>query len=195
MNYTGILTIPIDVLARILGLVPHKDVNEFRYFRGLVESVEETSAYWKYSVETLLGTYLKDRPGSNWKRIYKKLVQHKLSFIELVKNYEVDSVAVLLETEIEPPLNAVIYAAENGFVEIMKLFIADKRVDLSARDNVLIVRAVEYNRPGVVKLLLEDGRADPTARRNLAIKKASLFGYAEVVKLLLEDGRVDPVLF
>jgi ankyrin repeat protein len=87
---------------------------------------------------------------------------------------------------------AIRYAAEYGRVEMVKLLLADDRVDPSVNDNFAIQLAAENGHIEVVKLLLADDRVDPSARGNYAIRFAAETGHIEMVKLLLTDDRVDP---
>jgi hypothetical protein len=75
----------------------------------------------------------------------------------------------------------------------VKLLLADKRVDPSARSQHAIRLASDHGRVEVVKLLLADKRVDPSACDQYSIGSSSRYGHAEIVKLLLTDKRVDPV--
>ena len=69
---------------------------------------------------------------------------------------------------------------------VVKLLLADKRVDPSARDNYAIRYAASNGHITVVRLLLGDDRIDPSAKDNWAINLAAKYGHLEVVKLLKE---------
>ncbi len=79
----------------------------------------------------------------------------------------------------------------NGRTEVVKLLLADPRVDPSAKDNEAIQLASEYGYAESVKLLLADPRSDPSAKDNEAIKLASKKGHIEVVKLLLGSDKIN----
>jgi hypothetical protein len=86
----------------------------------------------------------------------------------------------------------VIDASRNGHAAIVKLLLADPRVDPAAENNWAIRNTSFYGHASVVKLLLADLRVDPAAINNDAIRDASDNGHAGVVKLLMADPRVDP---
>jgi ankyrin repeat protein len=84
------------------------------------------------------------------------------------------------------------HACDRGYVHVVRLLLADPRVDPAARGNHAILRSSKNGRADVVRLLLADGRADPAAHYNYAIHLSSKNGHTEVVRLLLADGRADP---
>jgi ankyrin repeat protein len=117
--------------------------------------------------------------------------------------------------------SAIQEAAWNGHVEVVRLLLADKRVDLGSfgavleavarRDTVAVLKLLKEgnvdpsalgvflirwaSRDGhleIVRVLLRDRRVDPTASNNKAIWWAARNGHAEIVQLLLKDGRADP---
>ena len=156
--------------------------------------------------------------------LYNKLISKNKLFLTVVKANDINMVKELLKQNIDPSYNsneAMYTALKNGFVEIIKLLLQDKRlkisknevfqqaaqrgyvevvklllqdkkVDPSDIDNYAIRYAAEYGRTEVVKLLLQDSRVDPSANRNYAIRIAAERGYVDIVKLLLQDERVDP---
>ena len=81
-------------------------------------------------------------------------------------------------------------SSQNGHLEVVKLLLADSRVDPAYDDNYAIGMSSENGHLEVVKLLLPDKRVDPTADDNYAIRLASENGHIEVVKLLSSDKRV-----
>ena len=87
---------------------------------------------------------------------------------------------------------AIRIASEHGNADLVRLLLADPRVDPTAHNNEAIRAASHNGYTYVVKLLLDDGRADPAAFNNGAIRDASHNGYIDVVRLLLTDPRVDP---
>ena len=83
-------------------------------------------------------------------------------------------------------------ASRTGKFFLVKLLLADKRVDPSKPNNLAIRFASQFGHVEVVKLLLADKRVNPATLNNIAIRVASRIGHLEVVKLLLADPRVDP---
>jgi len=77
-------------------------------------------------------------------------------------------------------------------VNMVKLYLAETRVDPRTNDNESIRWAARYGQVKIVKLLLDDSRVDPSAKYNEAICYAASSGYFETVRLLLSDARVDP---
>ena len=91
--------------------------------------------------------------------------------------------------------DAIHVAAENGHFNIVKLLLADKRLDPTKSDHLSIRLAAEFGYTDIVRLLLADGRANPAACSNFCICSASENGHTDVVRLLLADDRVDPSAF
>ena len=83
-------------------------------------------------------------------------------------------------------------AAKKGHASIVKLLLADERVDPAADDNEAFREAAAKGHVEVIRLLLADKRVDPAACGNVAFREAAAKGHIEVVKLLLADKRVDP---
>ena len=90
--------------------------------------------------------------------------------------------------------SAIIGASRVGYVEIVRLLLADSRVNPGVKRNTPLYHAVVYNHPEIVGLLLKDDRVDPAHYNNEFICRASQYGYVEIVKLLLADPRVDPTM-
>jgi hypothetical protein len=100
---------------------------------------------------------------------------------------------VLLEyTELETLDAALHGACKNGHSAVVKLLLADARVDPAARDNQAIQLVSQNGHATVVELLLADPRVGPAAGDNDSIRLASHNGHATVVRRLLADPRVDP---
>jgi len=74
---------------------------------------------------------------------------------------------------------------------VVRLLLADHRVDPGADDNRAFQKAGKNGHVEVIKVLLADPRVNPAANGNNAIQLASGNGHVEVVKLLLTDPRVD----
>jgi Ankyrin repeats (3 copies) len=77
-------------------------------------------------------------------------------------------------------------AAIEGNTDIVRLLLADPRVDPSADMNYAIRWASELGRTEVVRMLLDDPRVDPSNWKQWAIRKASRNGHKEIVRLLLD---------
>lgn len=88
---------------------------------------------------------------------------------------------------------ALIYASRHGYLEVVKLLLADKRVDPSSQMNRAIREASSNGHSEVVKLLLTDPRVDPAFKNNEAVRRAFENGHSEVVQVLLADHRVYPL--
>ena len=86
---------------------------------------------------------------------------------------------------------AIRWAAQNGHLEVVKLLLADSRVNPAALNNKAIQWAAEEGQTEVVKVLLADSRVDPAANNSRIIGKAAKNYHSAVVKLLLADSRVD----
>jgi len=100
---------------------------------------------------------------------------------------------------IDPSVNnnqSLLWACQNGYLNIVKYLLKDKRVDPTDLDSVSLRAATFYRHYDIVKLLLDDGRADPAAMDNEpfldAIRSAIIYNDYSLAKLLLKDGRVNP---
>jgi ankyrin repeat protein len=78
----------------------------------------------------------------------------------------------------------IVWAAQKGYTEIVKLLLADPRVDPTINNNNAVRFASEESHVEIVKLLLNDPRVDHTA--------VSFMGNLEMVKFLLENTSIDP---
>jgi ankyrin repeat protein len=85
-------------------------------------------------------------------------------------------------------------ACTKGHVQILKLILADPRVDPSFSNNVALLLACKGGHVPIVQLLLQDDRIDPSLNRNEALLNAVACNQWQVVKVLIEDGRIDPLL-
>lgn len=88
--------------------------------------------------------------------------------------------------------NAIKVASLMGHTEIVRMLLADPRLDPSVSENYAFTRACTHGHTEVVRLLLADSRVDPAVDGNDAIGQACRHGRTEVVRLLLADSRVDP---
>lgn len=101
--------------------------------------------------------------------------------------------ALLQEKNAKPFMNvwAIEHAAGNGYVEIVKLLLNDKRINTSHH---AISCASENGYIEIVKALLKDNRIDPTTSNNYSIKHANKNNHHSTVKLLWRDSRVKTTL-
>src|SRR3972149_6208605 len=143
--------LPRDVLKIMLARLGDKEVNSLYRNRSLVpvlDSIFKDNSFWKIRVEILLGIEESDLAFNNWKRIYYALLKTK---------------------------DLKVYV-EKGDSEVVKLLLADPRVDPSANDNNATHEASKNGHEKVVKLLLAHPRVDPSADDNYAIRLASVNG-------------------
>ena len=82
-------------------------------------------------------------------------------------------------------------SAKNGHTDVVKILLADPRVNPAAQNNDAIRLASQYGHTDIVKILLSDPRVNPNADNNYAIGLASENGHTDVVKILLSDPRVN----
>lgn len=104
---------------------------------------------------------------------------------------------MLLDKRVNPSANnneALIWAIQNGELEIVKLLLIHKRIDPSLNNNAVIREAITYIRPEIVKLLLSDPKVHRTVDTNQLIRFPLFYGVTDIVKLLLDDPRTDPSL-
>ena len=111
----------------------------------------------------------------SWKRLFLTIIFNE-GLIEASKNYK----------------NLFIEAIMKGQSFLVKLLLADKRVNPADDNNYAIRLASRDGHTEVVKLLLADPRVDPADYNNEAIRWASTYDHVEIIKLLLADRRVDP---
>ncbi|KAJ3030026.1 UNVERIFIED_CONTAM: hypothetical protein HDU68_010375 [Siphonaria sp. JEL0065] len=89
--------------------------------------------------------------------------------------------------------NEAIYVASfSGHLEIVRLLLADPRVDPSDKASNCFMAAAQNNHIEVVQALLQDARVDPSAQNNFALEAAVDGGHTKLVEILLQDPRVDP---
>ena len=135
-------------------------------------------------------------------RIYKNFIsKHDINNINYdltgaIKNAYVETVELLLtdpnvDTLVNPPTDAIMVASAYGHANIVKILLADSRIDPSACDNESVIIASMCGHTDIVKLLLADPRVDPSINNEPIIEAAS-GGHTDIVKLLLKDPRVDP---
>lgn len=128
-----------------------------------------------------------------------ELTNQLLNSIFEVINKNIDKMNFIFD-DIDVSANAnyaIRYAAENGYADIVKLLLKDKRVDPAAGYNYAIRYAAANDHYDVVKLLLKDKRVDPSANDNEIIKKLLRRGSSKDIKLIelvFSDERVKLLL-
>lgn len=96
---------------------------------------------------------------------------------------------LLLRDDIQPSsgLRAAIFG---GHADIVRMLLADHRVDPSADNNFAIRWACATGQFDIVKHLLEFPQVDPLACGQEALNTACAFGHDRIVQLLVRDWRV-----
>lgn len=115
-----------------------------------------------------------------------------------VANNDIAELTKLLNdhrVEINP--EAILTAIEVNAIDIVKLLLADERIDPEYKNNRAIRNAVYFNRPEIVKILLDDGRVDPAAAdlTNIADDEGpvNLDDLHTITLALIKDSRTDMV--
>ncbi len=169
--------IPKDLFSSILSYLPNDSIATLRTnitLNNIIKETIKTNIFWKERVETLFERYLSNI-FINWKQVYDNLVE----------DFEGD-------ISFDKENNALTKASKNGHLEVVKLLLADNRIDPTA-DIVEAIRfSVWNNHADILALLLKDGREDPSKNFSYSIVLASEKNYHEIIKLLLNDGRADP---
>lgn len=106
-------------------------------------------------------------------------------FYTVVKDNRIDMIQIMLDAGLNPHDTWAFYTAcSHGHLEIVRLLLADPRINVSDE--------ADWSELDVVKLLLADGRADPSYRDNSAVVSAASRGDMDILNLLLKHPRVDP---
>jgi ankyrin repeat protein len=109
----------------------------------------------------------------------KRLLPIHDDVISILKNYILDTRAVN---------KCFIYAAENGYLEVVKYLHDDiKDISVNTSGYNAVKWASYYGHLEVVKYLHQNG-ADITAENNFAVRLAAYRGHLEVVKYLHQNG-------
>ncbi|PRP76417.1 ankyrin repeat domain-containing protein 44 [Planoprotostelium fungivorum] len=87
---------------------------------------------------------------------------------------------------------ALMKCALEGLVEMLKLLLADDRIDVSYNRYTAFLRSIRGGQVEVVRAFLSCSRLDPSALKNSAIGLAAASGHTDIVRMLMEDDRVDP---
>ena len=133
-----------------------------------------------------------------WDEVVEVLLQDKRvdpnGAIELAIEYGWPEAVEVLLTDDRVEIDGwAVYDAIEGSGstnEVVKLLLADPRVDPSYAENAAIQSAARWGHFEIVELLLEDPRVDPSDDDNDAIRMAADAGHLEIVKLLLENPKV-----
>ena len=211
-------TLTLELLSSLLSNIEDEAIGQLsitrKYMENITNKLKDDAIFYKSRVENLLGYSIDRSYKGNWKEFYYVLIEEDygkadwLTSALLSASYNGNDLAikvlladnrgkskVLLIYAVDPSFDnnyAIRRASMDGYLEIVKLFLADQRVDPSDYNNTAIQWASQKGRLEVVKLLLADQRIDPSDEYNYAIRLASENGNLEVVKLLLADQRVDP---
>lgn len=116
-----------------------------------------------------------------------------------IRQNKITRIERLIREGADPGANnnvAIRIAAGHGHFEIVRLLLADPRVDPAANDNKAIKFAINGHLAQnacfeVVRLLLADPRVDPSVQNNFLIRIAVERAHTDVVRLLLADPRVN----
>lgn len=116
-------------------------------------------------------------------------------FNEAIRRGDIDYVRHCIEHDCTAiDLNCGFVNAVNfGHIELVKLFLADPRVDPMAHGNEALIYALRYNRPDIMKLLLEVSKFEPVIY-NEAFETMIELGFVELARLFIEDAQIAPVL-
>lgn len=90
------------------------------------------------------------------------------------------------------PGGTLYYAVIKNNIDIVKIILEDKKIDISYINNIHFRKACEYGRTEIVKEFLKDKRIESFAENNEAFQMACYNGHLDVVKELLKDERIDP---
>jgi ankyrin repeat protein len=102
-------------------------------------------------------------------------------------------VSYLLSKGCDPTFDnnwAVYWASGRPNTEIVRLLLADSRVNPATDKNRALENAIRQGPLETVKLLLVDSRVNPSANNNKALKIAAELGRVDVVIFLLADPKV-----
>jgi hypothetical protein len=124
----------------------------------------------------------------NSNKKFRKACSH--GYTSVIEDY-------LHSKNIDPGSNgnkSIIKASLFDHQEIVNLLIADPRVDVSVRNNIVVRNLCHnLNFDSLYKLLkIHIDKIDPVTGFNKPIRYASAYGHIKIVRLLLADPRVDP---
>jgi Ankyrin repeats (3 copies) len=93
---------------------------------------------------------------------------------------------------LEKCTRALDWGCRTGLLDIVRMLLADPRVDPSALNQYAFRSASQYGHIDIVRLLLADPRVDPSVGSQSVFLWACEKGHIEIVRILLADPRVDP---
>ncbi|CAK7995036.1 Ankyrin repeat protein [uncultured virus] len=112
----------------------------------------------------------------------------------LMKCHDINTILQILGTNSLKQVTSIglfKWAAANGHLEVVKVLLADPRVN-PADDGDYAIRCAAINgHVKVVEVLLTDVRVNPAYDENYAIRWAAISGHFQVVKVLSADPRVN----
>ncbi len=115
---------------------------------------------------------------------------------DYIQNGSTNAARLFLDAGVEIDYNNVFQSVlSHNYVEIVKLLLADPRIDPGYADNICIKEASQHGFVEIVKALLADPRVDPSANHNRALEYAMENEHHEIVILLLADPRVNTMRF
>ncbi len=198
--------LPFDVLDTIIENIPNK-TSISAASKTLQRVVEETPHYATTFIQLLCedrdaeaADLLKAHPSLATK-LYRSPLFNTKSEVLMYKAAEKGLVKVVKRLLSVGRVSPAIYsnqplrfAARSGQKEVVKLLLADERVDPLASFNGYnsLQLAAREGHLDIVKTLLTDERVDPSADKNKAIIEAAANGHFEIVRELLADPRVNP---
>ena len=168
-------------------------------FWDLIKKFSMDQYWWYLRVQSLMHVELEQRPGENWRLMYKILenaLQDSIDIFtrEVLNNVLATRIAIAAGYNPGPPDQHVLnMSIRVGNPDVLRLLLSDPRVDTTMYDEDFALQlALKIGRTDIVKILVQDGRVDPSMYSNACIRYAVKGRYTDLVKLLLADPRVDP---
>ncbi len=143
-----------DLFTSILSYLPTESIAALITNTNLDKAIKEsakTNIFWKQRVETLLGKYLVN-VYPNWKLVHDNLIEDFKGNFGL-KQDQMGNTHLINEQSSLFRKKALIASSKNGHLEVVKLLLADDRVNPSVNNNEAIIIASENGHSDVVKLL------------------------------------------
>jgi len=141
----------------------------------------------KIAIITLLCQWPNLVTYDNLCRGFLKIVSH--SYVEIIRYF-------MEEKLVDPSFydnEAIITAVHAGNEEVIKILLADTRVNPGARQSNALIDAIKTRQSlEIIEALLKSPHVDLAAQHNLPIIEAVKSGRAAVVSLLLKYPAVDP---
>ncbi len=189
-----------DVDRKILSELPDRDLllacqtNDYTHNKVCDETFFRNLVYNRYPETIKYKDYVKIR---DWKNFYLSVIYYidklekEYNFIyseEKKKNKDISPELEYLSRKTVPTYikytkdEALIWAAGNGYLEIVK-YLIENDADIHAKDDEALKSASASGHLEIVKYLKEKG-----ADNDEALKISSLFGHLPVVKYLVENN-------